>query len=446
MTHPDGPIDPQQPTQELPPPYAPAPRTAPVTPGQGHAYAPPPPPAPSSPPAPAAARRTPWLTLVGTATGAALVASVATAGLVGAFGTTPATTPTTAAEEPAASTTVPVAGSTSQQPDWEAVADAVRPSVVAIDVRTAQGAGTGSGVLIDTDGHVLTNDHVVGDAVDDGLRVTLSDGRVYEAEVVGLDPTTDLAVIRLTDPPADLTPAQVGSSDEVEVGEAVMAVGNPLGLDSTATTGIVSAVDRPVSTSDGGSTVVTNAIQIDAAINPGNSGGPLFDAQGAVVGITSSIATDGSSNGSIGLGFAIPSNLASRIAEQLIEDGTAEHAFLGVGLVDGTASADGTVRRGAQVEQVSDGSPAADAGLRTGDVVVAIDGSPVSGAESLTAHVREHGAGDTAVLTVVRDGAESEVTVTFAVRQADEETPRQAPDQQELPDGGGFPWDMFGRG
>lgn len=420
MTQQTAPVDPQQPMVHQAPPQGPA-------------------------TAPTGTRRTPWLALVGTATGAALVASVATAGLVGAFDAAPPTTSTSAAEEPAASTTVPVAGSSSQQPDWQAVADAVRPSVVAIDVRTARGSGTGSGVVIDTDGHVLTNDHVVGDAVDDGLRVTLSDGRVYEAEVVGLDPTTDLAVIRLNDPPADLTPAQVGSSDEVEVGQAVMAVGNPLGLDSTATTGIVSAVDRPVSTSDGGSTVVTNAIQIDAAINPGNSGGPLFDAQGAVVGITSSIATDGSSNGSIGLGFAIPSNLASRIAEQLIADGTAEHAFLGVGLVDGTASADGTTRRGARVEQVSDGSPAADAGLRTGDVVVAIDGSPVSGAESLTAHVREHGAGDTAVLTVVRDDAESEVTVTFAVRQADEEAPEQEREQQ-LPDRGSFPWDMFGRG
>jgi putative serine protease PepD len=307
---------------------------------------------------------------------------------------------------------------TADQPDWQAVADAVRPSVVAIAVQSAAGAGEGSGVIIDDKGHILTNDHVVSDAQQ--VQVTLSDGRVFEAEVVGTDPTTDLAVIQLLDPPDDLVPAELGDSDAIAVGEAVMAVGNPLGLDSTVTTGIVSALDRPVSTGSlsGTEAVVTNAIQVDAAINPGNSGGPLFNASGEVIGITSSIATlsQGSSSGSIGLGFAIPSNLAERIVGELIADGTAEHAFLGVSLSDGTATSDGTTRLGAVVEEVSSGSPAADAGLEVGDVVVAIDDDPVSGALSLTAFVRERETDDQVALTVVRDGETLKVPVTLAAR------------------------------
>lgn len=366
-------------------------------------------------------RRSRWVPMAATATAAALLASLATAGLTGAF--TPedaATTPSVATLGQQESSTVPVSGSTADQPDWEAVAAAVRPSVVAIDVRTAAGEGKGSGVLLDSKGNILTNDHVVGDAADGGLQVTLADGRVFEATLVGTDPATDLAVIRLVDPPKDLSPAVLGDSDDVAVGEAVMAVGNPLGLDSTATTGIVSALDRPVSTSDGQSeTVVTNAIQIDAAVNPGNSGGPLFDASGEVIGITSSIASlsNGSSAGSIGLGFAIPSNLADRIAAELLADGSAEHAFLGVSLSDGTATADGTTRRGAVVEQVTTGSPAAEAELQTGDVIVAVGSDPVNGAESLTAFVRELAAGQEVTLTVVRDGRPTEVHVTLATRE-----------------------------
>lgn len=366
-------------------------------------------------------RRPRWAPMAATATAAALLASLATAGLTGAF------TPDDTAPSPSVATlgqqdesTVPVSGSTADQPDWEAVAAAVRPSVVAIDVRTAAGEGKGSGVLLDTKGNILTNDHVVGDAADGGLQVTLADGRVFEATLVGTDPATDLAVIRLVDPPRDLSPAVLGDSDDVAVGEAVMAVGNPLGLDSTATTGIVSALDRPVSTSDGQSeTVVTNAIQIDAAVNPGNSGGPLFNASGEVIGITSSIASlsNGSSAGSIGLGFAIPANLADRVAAELLEDGSAEHAFLGVALSDGTATADGTTRRGAVVEEVTAGSPAAEAELQGGDVIVAVGSDPVNGAESLTAFVRELAAGQEVTLTVVRDGQALDMDVTLAARE-----------------------------
>src|SRR5699024_10519436 len=202
-------------------------------------------------------------------------------------------------------TSQPVTGT----PDWSEVAANVRPAVVAIDVARADGEALGSGVVIDGSGHIVTNNHVV-----DGARqvqVTTSDGQIIGASVVGTDPTTDLAVIKLDSVPDGLETATLGTSDSLQVGEPVMAVGNPLGLDSTVTTGIVSALDRPVSASDGsgGQPTITNAIQVDAAINPGNSGGPLFDSAGTVVGITSSIATTSKSSGSIGLGFAIPVDL-----------------------------------------------------------------------------------------------------------------------------------------
>lgn len=338
---------------------------------------------------------------------------------------------------------VPVSGSTADDPDWARVAAAVQASVVAIEVQTQAGGGQGSGVIIDDAGHVLTNDHVVSGA-QGNVRVTLTDGRILEGEVVGADASTDLAVVRLLDAPDGLQTAVLGDSQDVGVGDPVMAVGNPLGLANTVTTGIVSAVDRPVSTrgTDGGEGAVTSAIQVDAAVNPGNSGGPLFDAEGRVVGITSSIATLSQQSGSIGLGFAIPVNLARNIAAQLIDDGQAEHAFLGVSLSDGTATADGVTRRGAVVEEVSDGSPAADGGLRAGDVIVAIGDDAVGGAESLTAFVRSMASGDDATLTVVRDGRAIEVDVTLATRPDDAgqqgQQGQQAPDQgsqgQGIPD------------
>ena len=459
-TTPDAPT-PDQPTQPVPAPApkpaphpapaeagaAPAPHPAPV---QVGATPPPPPPTgwptgPAPQPGPqvgAAAvgpvrQRPAWLPIVGVAAVTALVASLATVGITTALDEDASVPASVAALDQDESVAVPVAGSSADDPDWQAVAAAVRNSVVAIDVLTASGSGTGSGVIVDADGHILTNDHVVGDAVADGLRVTLADGRVYEATIVGLDPTTDLAVIALDDPPTDLVPAALGDSDEVSIGEPVMAVGNPLGLDSTVTTGIVSALDRPVSTSDGSSQVVTNAIQIDAAVNPGNSGGPLFDAYGQVIGITSSIASlssGGGTAGSIGLGFAIPANLADRIGAELIDDGAAEHAFLGVSLSDGTGTADGETRRGAVVEELTDGSPATEAELQVGDVVVAIDGDPVNGAQSLTAFVRERTAGAEVTLTLVRDGE----TVDVAVRLATREEQTVEREQGRERDGGGL--------
>ena len=284
-------------------------------------------------------------------------------------------------------------------------------------------------MILDKQGRVLTNNHVVAGAPSGDLAVVLSDGRIYTASIVGTDPSTDLAVIAIESPPNDLVPATFGDSAAVKVGDPVMAVGNPLGLSDTVTTGIVSALDRPVTTSaagsnpfsgSGGEPVVTNAIQTDAAVNPGNSGGALVDGQGRVIGITSSIASLGASAGgqagSIGLGFAIPSTEAKTVAEGLISSGSVEHAFLGVSLSDGTVTADGTQRQAAMIAAVTSGTPAAKAGLVAGDAVIAADGTPLDGAESLIAQVRAARPGATITLTVVRDGTTRQVPVTLAVR------------------------------
>jgi putative serine protease PepD len=313
-----------------------------------------------------------------------------------------------------------VAGSS---PDWVSVAKAVEPSVVAVQVSSRRANGEGSGVILDATGRVLTNNHVVsGAGSGTQLAVVLSDGRGYSASVIGTDPSTDLAVIQITDAPSDLTPATIGSSDSVQVGDPVMAIGNPLGLADTVTTGIVSAVNRPVTTEaeSGDTAVYTNAVQTDAAINPGNSGGALVDRTGAVIGITSSIATlsadGGSQSGSIGLGFAIPIDEAKDVADQLIESGKAEHALLGVTLTDDTITVDGALRSSAIVDQVQSGSPAADGGLQSGDAIIKVDGVSVNGSDSLIAHIRARHPGTEVKLTIVRNNRTVETNVTLAAK------------------------------
>ncbi|GGM33454.1 S1C family serine protease [Promicromonospora citrea] len=409
---------------------SPAPASIPVgtasAPGGGSGYTNPyAVPATTTDAAPRSPRNRTWVPVVSAAAAAALLASLGTAGVI-AVSDDGSGAASLADVGQSNNRSVPVNSSSVENPNWTEVTAAVQESVVAIQVAGQRGGAEGSGVVLDSEGHVLTNNHVVSGA--QTVQVTLSDGRVYDADIVGTDPTTDLAVVQLQDPPSDLSPATFADSDDVAVGEPVLALGNPLGLANTATTGIVSALDRPVTASaeDGSDQVVTNAIQIDAAVNPGNSGGPLFNASGEVIGITSSIATlSGSSNssGSIGLGFAIPSNLASQIGDQLREDGSAEHAFLGVTLADAEATADGVTRRGAGVQEVVPDSPAGESDIQRGDVIVAIDGEPVNGSASLTAFVREKAAGDEAVLTVVRDGRTQEVTVNLAVRE-DSSTPQ----------------------
>lgn len=333
---------------------------------------------------------------------------------------------------------VPVSTAAKKAPDWNAVTEEVAPSVVAIGVQGQTAGGEGSGVVLDDEGHVVTNNHVVSGAGDDAkITVTLDGGATYDATVAGTDPSTDLAVITITDPPDDLQPMSTGSSKGLTVGDPVMAVGNPLGLAGTVTTGIVSALDRPVTTSSSSqdegqdspfapqeqeqeqeesTPVVTSAIQTSAAVNPGNSGGALVDASGRLVGINSSIASVGGSSGqsgSIGIGFAIPVDEASWIADQLIEDGSAEHAFLGVSSRDGTAEEGSATHSGAEVARVSDGSPAEDAGLQEGDLVTAIDDSPVTSSEALVGLVHARTIDSSATLTVIRDGEERTVDVTL---------------------------------
>lgn len=343
----------------------------------------------------------------------------------------PATSVSSSASTEASKPVAPVVESTGEAPNWQKVQQAVGNTVVAIDTRLEDGSAAGSGVIIDTAGHVLTNDHVISGGTD--IYVTLADGRLFKAKVAGTDEATDLAVLTITNPPKDLTAATLGDSAALHVGQDVAAIGNPLGLSSTMTTGIISALNRPVTTqkesempnpfaqrAPGGPEVVTNAIQLDAAVNPGNSGGPVFDSAGRVIGIASSIATmsGGSArSGSIGLGFAIPIDLAKNVSAQLIKNGVAEHAFLGVTIVDGGAQYDGITRLGAEINSVSAGTPAAKAGLEKGDVIIKIAGNDVSGATSLTGFVRQYASGDVVTLTLERDGKLLDVDVTLATRQ-----------------------------
>ena len=313
--------------------------------------------------------------------------------------------------------------------DWTAVAKEVSDSVVAIDVATSDGEAKGSGVVISDKGYIATNNHVISGAQQ--IQVTLASGAVYSAKVVGTDTTTDLAVIKLDNPPSDLKVAEFADSDNLAVGEAVMAIGNPLGYDDTATTGIVSALNRPVTvTDDDNNAIVTNAVQIDAAINPGNSGGPTFNAAGQVIGINSSIASTASSSGtagSIGIGFAIPSNLVKRVTNEIIDNGSVKHVVLGITIKSSSVEADGVTRGCAQVQAVTDGGPASKAGVKAGDSIVAFNGKAVNNNYSLLGYVRASAMGDKVKLTVVRGGN----TMDFEVTLDQEETKTNSSNKQE---------------
>jgi putative serine protease PepD len=284
-------------------------------------------------------------------------------------------------------------------------------------VTTSQEQGTGSGVVIRKDGYILTNNHVVNGATGNGdISVVLTDGTREPASIVGTDASDDLAVIKIA-ANSDLTAAEFASSSKLIVGQTVVAVGAPLGLSDTVTAGIVSNLARPVTTGDasGNTQAIFNAIQTDAAINPGNSGGPLVNLNGAVVGINSAIATDaalgGSSSGNIGIGFAIPSDEAARIAGELIANGKATHASLGVSVQDQNAS--GTTTAGALVTNVTAGGAADKAGIKTGDVITELDGQQIDSASALVAAVRSHAPGSEVSLTYVRNGKSTTVNVTL---------------------------------
>jgi S1-C subfamily serine protease len=300
------------------------------------------------------------------------------------------------------------------------IAKRVLPAVVSVEVSTAGGSGTGSGVVVDGKGYVLTNNHVVSQYAAGGgtgsLRVRFNDQSAVDARIAGRDPKTDLAVLRIDKP--GLTVASLGDSGKIAVGDPVIAIGSPLGLRSTVTAGIVSALDRPVRLGGSGNTsgsdtnAVINAIQTDASINPGNSGGALVDGSGAVIGINTAIATLSAGtgqSGSIGLGFAIPINEARTITEQLIRTGKVQHATLGVTARSVTDGA----RDGALVESVGAGGAAAKAGIKAGDVITRIGARLVGSDDDLIVQVRAYKVGEKVQLTYVRGGRTAKATVTL---------------------------------
>lgn len=302
------------------------------------------------------------------------------------------------------------------------IAAGVLPSVVSIEVTTAEGSGSGSGFVLRQDGYVLTNNHVVAGAADGEMVVQFADGTELPGTVVGATGDYDLAVVKVE--ATGLTPLALGDSDAVVVGDPVVAIGAPLGLVGTVTTGIVSALNRPVVAGEADDTAFINAIQTDAAINPGNSGGPLVNARGEVVGINSAIAQlpgRATSSGSIGLGFAIPSNQARRTAEQLIETGRATYPVIGV-VLDPEYSGEGvrvTTEDTDEAEAVRADGPADRAGIRRGDVILSIDGRPVTASEELIVAIRAREPGDTVVLRVRTGDEERDVRVRLDEQSTD---------------------------
>lgn len=314
-----------------------------------------------------------------------------------------------------------------------AVAATAMPSVVTIEVAGAQGAGSGSGVIISEDGHVMTNAHVVSIGTEEpALRVTTSDGRLLGASVVGRDILSDIAVLKIDDD-GPFRVMAIGDSDALNVGDETIAIGAPLGLPGTVTSGIISAINRSITVGassapgeeDGqfdfdlpggvsiGQTISLPVIQTDASINPGNSGGALLNTSGELIGVNVAIAsTGGQGSGSIGLGFAIPSNFALRVATELMEFGTASHGLLGALVTDASSVASATVT-GAYIDSVTPGGAADRAGIRAGDVVTRFNGLPVTNRIDLTAQVRVLPGGSDATLTYVRSGNSYTVEVTL---------------------------------
>ena len=310
-----------------------------------------------------------------------------------------------------------------------------RPEASPLDPFGEQGGGTatGSGFVIDQDGHIVTNAHVVDGA--ESVQVTLGeDGESLDAEVVGADPSTDIAVLQVDAPSEQLHPLALGDSENVQVGDPVVAIGNPFGLDRTVTAGIVSAVQREINAPNG--FTIRNAIQTDAPINPGNSGGPLLDASGRVIGVNSQIEASGG-NGNVGIGFAVPINTTREVAQQLIDDGEVEHAFLGISGADLTPEIAEVLNldrdQGALVQSVVPDSPADEAGIEAGDadatiggqplraggdVIVAVDGETVDEMTDVIAAVDSKQPGEELELTLLRGGDQRTVTVTLGDRPA----------------------------
>ena len=318
---------------------------------------------------------------------------------------------------------VPALTGNNEQALREAVLAKVRPAVVEVNVTTQQGGAIGSGVIIDSRGYIVTNNHVVDGA--QNMTVTLYDGTNLQAQLVGTDPADDLAVVKITPPSKGLTVAQFGDSSKLTVGQDVMAIGNPLGITQTVTNGIVSALGRSVSEGQGGATI-PNAIQTDAAINPGNSGGALVDMQGNLIGIPTLTAIDPEFNTpASGVGFAIPSNRVATIVPQIISSGSVTHtgrAALGVQVADvdaNLAAQDNlSVDHGAYVAQVVSNGAAASAGIQTGDVIVQINNTPVNDTQSLGEALASHNPGDTVAVHIYRGSQQMTINVKLGELQA----------------------------
>ncbi|MFJ4469791.1 S1C family serine protease [Streptomyces sp. NPDC089424] len=305
------------------------------------------------------------------------------------------------------------------------------PSTVTIEAESSSGeGGTGTGFVFDTEGHILTNNHVVADAVDGGkLTATFPDGKKYDAEVVGNAQGYDVAVVKLKNAPSDLKPLTLGDSDKVAVGDSTIAIGAPFGLSNTVTTGIISAKDRPVASSDGTGSQASymSALQTDASINPGNSGGPLLDAKGNVIGINSAIQSSSNGgfgtgqSGSIGLGFAIPINQAKYVAQELIKTGKPVYAKIGasVSLEDSSGGAKITDTGAGGTDPVEAGGPADKAGLKPGDVITKLDETVIDSGPTLIGEIWTHKPGDKVTITYERGGKTDTVDVTLGSRVGD---------------------------
>jgi putative serine protease PepD len=365
-------------------------------------YTPPPPrppyvEPPFAPPPPPPRDRSRWIAAFGGGTvSAVLVAAVLLGtGIAGDNDATPASAGST--------TPVSVSADDAKGDLVRTVYAAASPSVVS--VRTGEGSGTG--FLVDSDGTIVTNAHVVGDNSQVQVRFT-DDGEFHDARVLGVDASTDLAAVKVDASAANgVRPLKLADSDDVQVGDTALAIGYPLGLDRTATAGIVSGLERDIQAPNGFS--IDKVIQTDAPINPGNSGGPLLNANGEVIGVNSQIATAGGGNGSVGIGFAVPANTVKDVLPQLERGAAPEHAYLGVSTAP---AADG----GAEVGEATAGGPAADAGIQPGDVITEVDGDRVQDPEDVATAIEDDKPGDTVDVTVQRGGAERTIEVTLGQR------------------------------
>ncbi|RKN07221.1 PDZ domain-containing protein [Streptomyces radicis] len=416
---------PAPPRAAAPPAVPPAPHayapTAPVSAPGGHDQGAPPPAEPWAafpPPPPPKKRRSPLLVGV-------VVATIVAGGIGGGVGYL------VADDDGSGSSTVSreTDGDTAARPPESVagIAEAALPSVVTIEAGTEMEGSSGTGFVYDEEGHIMTNNHVVASAADGGtLTATFSDGASYDAEVVGRAEGYDVAVLRLTGLEGrELEPLPMGDSDQVAVGDGTIAIGAPFGLSGTVTTGIISAKDRPVASSDGQSANASymNALQTDASINPGNSGGPLLNADGSVIGVNSAIrGTPGGSGevGSIGLGFAIPINQATAVAADLIETGEPVYPIIGASVESPTGEVEGARIVSEGAEAVTPNGPADQAGLEPGDVITQFGDTLIDSSPTLISQIWTYQPGDSVEVTYVRDGQEQTTTVVLGERVGDQ--------------------------